>query len=63
MHYLGAIIGSFAGFALGLVALKHITKGHAVQKLLENKEAKFWLGLFGWFCAFVGAYLGYTLAR
>ena len=61
MQYLGAFLGFFTGFAFGLLAIKHVTKGQAIQKVIENKQTKIWLGLFGWFFALVGAYVGYTL--
>ena len=58
---LATFLGFIAGFALGLLAIRHVTKGVRMQEILQSKKARVLLGLFGWFFALCGAYIGYKL--
>ena len=60
---LGGSIGFILGFACGVYLLRYITRGIKAQEMLANHEMKFWLGLFGWFCAAAGAWMGWVLSR
>lgn len=56
-----AILGFILGFAIGVLALAHITRGEKMRELLADKDKKLWLGLFGWFFAGVGAWVGWQI--
>jgi len=56
-----AMLGFVLGFGIGILALAHVTRGEKMQELMKDKDKKFWLGLFGWFFAVVGAWVGWQL--
>jgi len=62
IQYACAALGFVTGFAVGIVALAHITRGERMKELLGDSEKKFWLGLFGWFFAATGAWAGWQLS-
>jgi hypothetical protein len=49
------------GFSAGIAALLYITKGLKLKVVLGDRGMRLWLGLFGWFFAALGAYLGWVL--
>lgn len=63
VQYGCALLGFVGGFALGIIALLHITRGENVKALLDDPDKKLWLGLFGWFFAAVGAWTGWQLSH
>lgn len=62
LPYLGAFLGFVVGFAFGILALTYITRGERMKELMADKDKKLWLGLFGWFCAVVGTWVGWQLS-
>ncbi len=56
-----AVLGFIIGFVVGIIALAHITRGEKMKELLGDKDKKLWLGLFGWFFAAAGAWVGWQL--
>lgn len=62
IQYGSAMLGFVLGFGLGILVLAHITRGEKMRELLADKDKKLWLGLFGWFFAAVGTWVGWQLA-
>jgi hypothetical protein len=62
MQWVGLILGTLAGFALGLVVLGYITRGMKKRELLADGDHRLWLGLLGWGFAALGGWLGYELS-
>lgn len=61
LRFVGTFAGFMLGFAAGIAALLYITKGLKLKVVLGDRAMRLWLGLFGWFFAAVGAYIGWVL--